>query len=186
MNVMQKTLLFIIILAIFGFVIFLFIIQPTINDIKAFNDRIQMERVSLENKYTNRRNIKNIIADLKYTGDNIASLNDKMIIAKDKEVDFIRSLEKIAQNNNVAQKISISPAASPAKDANKIAEKQSIAIVLSGNYIDALKYISELEKSDLYIIVNSVNVFSGDSQTGKINSAGIIKAYIEGYVYFSI
>ncbi|MFH1193801.1 MAG: hypothetical protein V1661_02300 [bacterium] len=185
MNAMQKTLIAIIILTIFGFVIFLFIIQPTIQDINAFNDRIQMEKVSLENKYTNRRNIKNIIADLKYTADNLAPLSEKIIIPKGREVEFISGLEAIAKKNNVAQKISLLPAP-VAGSGNKIAEKQNLTIVLSGNYIDSLKYISELEKSDLYIIVSSVNIFSGSTEAGKANPAGIIKAYLEGYVYFSI
>jgi hypothetical protein len=185
MNTMQKTLVAIVILTLFGFVIFLFIIQPTIKDIAAFNDRIQMEKVSLENKYTNRRNIKNIIADLKYTADNLAPLSEKMIIPKGREVGFISGLEAIAKKNNVAQKISLSPAPA-ASGGNKIAAKQNLTIVLSGNYIDALKYISELEKSDLYIITTSVNIVSGGAEAGKANPAGIIKAYLEGYVYFSI
>ena len=181
---MRKTLATIFVLSVFSLIIFFFVIEPTIKDIKAFNDRIQIERVSLENKYTSRRNVKNIIADLKYVTDSIAPLDEKMVIKKGQEVEFISALEKIAETNKLVQKIKISP--SVTNGGTKLAEKQDLAITLSGNYIDALKYINELEKSDLYIIINSINITSGGSETNGAKSAGEIKAYLEGYVYFSI
>ncbi|MFA5134059.1 MAG: hypothetical protein WC459_04620 [Patescibacteria group bacterium] len=182
MSILQKTLVTIAILAIASLFIFIFIIQPTIKDIGAFNDRIQIERVSLENKYTGRRNIKNIVADLKYVTDAILPLSERIIIQKGNEVGFISSIEKIAQKNDVVQKIKINPAGIN----NKIAEKQNLSITLSGDFKKILNYINELEVSDLYIIINSVNISSGDGQSIKAAASGDVKAYLEGYVYFSI
>lgn len=193
MNTMQKTIIAIGLLIVFIGVIFIFIIQPTIIDIKTFNDRIQMERVALENKYASRRNIKNIIADLKYASDGIAPFEEKIIVKKGQEVSFVSGLEQIAGKNNLAQKIKITPAPLEASNISPLTGpvpgvvKQNIFITLSGGYIDALKYINDLEKSPVYIIINSINIGSGGGEINdKIISAGNVRAYLEGYVYFSI
>lgn len=184
MNTLQKTIATTASLIVFNVAIFIFIIYPVINDIRAFNDRIALERVALENKYTSRRNIKNIIADLKYVSDGLAPLEKSMIIQKNGEVDFINALEKIAEKNNLPQKIRIIPAGT--QDAKQgLAAKQNISITLAGDYIDVLKYMGDLEKSAFYVIINSVNLSSGENSADK-NTAGIIKAYLEGHVYFSI
>ena len=137
MNLLQRTLITTAILLIFGFLIFMFIIHPTITDIKTFNNRIQIERVALENKYTSRRNIKNIVADLKEITTKISPLMQKMIVQKGKEVEFISKLEKIAKKNNLVQKIQITPLNGTGKE---IAQRNNIAITLSGDYINTLKY----------------------------------------------
>ncbi len=187
MNTMQKTAIAIGLLVIFTAIIFIFIIQPAITDIKTFNDRIQMERVALENKYASRRNIKNIIADLKYASDGVAPLEEKIIVMKGQEVPFVSGLEKIAEKNNLAQKIKITPASGGDTGISAQVVKQNISITLSGDYIDVLKYINDLEKSAVYIIINGVNIGSGGTETNsKVISAGNVKAYLEGYVYFSI
>ncbi len=187
MGMMQKTLITIALLAVFNGVIFIFIIQPTIIDIKAFNDRIQMERVALENKYASRRNIKNIIADLKYASNGITPLEEKIVVKKGQEVSFVSSLEKIAEKNNLAQKIKIVPAPDGNAKTKNLAVEQNISIALSGNYIDVLRYMNDIEKSIVYIIINSIGITSGggDMNDNAI-STGNIKAYLEGYVYFSI
>ncbi len=183
---MQKTIVAIGLLAVFTAVIFIFIIQPAIVDIQAFNDRIQLERVALENKYASRRNIKNIIADLKYASDGIAPLEEKIIVKKGQEVPFVSGLEKIAEKNNLAQKIKITPLAAEEAEIKNAVVKQNISITLSGDYINVLKYINDLEKSSVYIIISGVNIGSGGGDANnKAISAGNVKAYIEGYVYFS-
>jgi len=187
MGVMQKTIIAIALLVVFNAVIFTFIIHPAIVDIQAFNDRIQIERVALENKYASRRNIKNIIADLKYASDGIVPLEEKMVVKKGQEVSFVSGLEKIAGKNNLAQKIQIVPMAATDMETKNAVIKQKISIALSGDYIDVLKYVSDLEKSSAYIIIDSVNMDSGGVETNaNIVSTGNIKAYLEGYVYFSI
>lgn len=184
MNTMQKTIIAILVLAVFSAVIFFFIIQPAIMDIKTFNERIQMERAALENKYDSRRNIKNIIADLKYASDGLLPLEQKMIVQKGGEVGFVSNLESIAKTNNLAQKIKITPVIGEKGNEKMFAAKQNISIILSGDYLSILKYISELEKTDFYVILTSVNISSGDS--GEAAAPENIKVYLEGYVYFSI
>lgn len=186
MSIIQKTIITILILAGWNATIFFFVILPAVNDIKAFNDRIQLERMAVENKYTSRRNIKNIIADLKYVVDGLAPLEKEMIIQKDSEVEFVNGLEKIADKNNLAQKIRIAPAAQGQSE--KMAARQNISIALSGGYIDTLRYLDDLEKSKIYIIITNVNISSASENIGgkTVNSAGTIRTNLEGYVYFSI
>lgn len=186
MNTAQKTIITILMLAALNAIIIFFVILPAMSEIRAFNDRIQLERVAVENKYDSRRNIKNIIADLKYVSDGLALLEKEVIIQKDGEVEFVNNLEKIADKNNLAQKIRIAPAAQDQNE--KIAAKQNISITLSGGHTDTLRYLSDLEKSKSYIIITSASISSaGENIAGKIaNPAGTVKTNLEGYVYFSI
>ena len=183
MNLIQKNIIIVTILAIVCICIYLFVISPTIKDIKVFDDRIQIERVSLENKYDSRRNIKNIIADLKYVSDKLTPLFDKMIIQNGGEVKFISGLEKIAKANNLVQKIQISSASATEE---KLAQKRDIQISLSGDYANVLRYLEDLEKSEYYVIINNMVVSSGKTQSTEATiSSGIVKTNLQGYVYFS-
>ena len=109
MRAIKKTILTILALVITSTVIILFVIIPSIKDMDAFNNRIRIERASIENKYTNRRNIKNVVADLKYVNDGIEIIEENLIIDKNDIVTFISRLEEIANNNNVVQDIKITP-----------------------------------------------------------------------------
>jgi len=164
--------------------IYIFVIQPTVKDIKTYNNRIRSERVSLEDKYTSRRNVKNITADLKRIAEKLDPLFKKMVIQSDREAEFISGLEKIAKKNNLTQKIQISSVRQ--MDGEKLAQKRDIAVVLSGNYIDTLKYLESLESSDLYIILDGVNISSAKIQAAKtVISSGTTKTTLRGYAYFS-
>jgi len=184
MRAIKKTILTILALVITSTVIILFVIIPSIKDMDAFNNRIRIERASIENKYTNRRNIKNVVADLKYVNDGIEIIEENLIIDKNDIVTFISRLEEIANNNNVVQDIKITPQ-NIGKE--KIAQKYSLYITLSGDYINILKYINDIEKSNLYLTINNINIsFAKNSGPKEILSQGNIKTNLEGYVYFSI
>ncbi|MCG2693924.1 hypothetical protein L6259_01415 [Candidatus Parcubacteria bacterium] len=183
MNLIQKTFITTIVLSLFGVSIYFFIIQPTITDIKGFNDRIQVERIALENKYTNRRNIKNIIADVSEVEGQLSNIENKMIIKSGDEVEFISSLEKIASLNNLVQKISLRK--TDEQEAN-LATRYNITINLAGDYIDTLKYLKDVETSDFYIIIYAVNVTSNKDKKADAASSGTVKTNLYGYVYFSI
>jgi len=109
---------------------------------------------------------------------------EKIVIQKGKEVPLIKDLEKIAKKNNLVQQIKLTP--QPTKNGEKIAKKQKIIITLSGDYINTLKYLNELEKSKYYILVHGMNVTTGDNSSSKAVSSGTVKTILEGYVYFSI
>ena len=184
MNILQRTIVTMVSLVIISIAIFIFIIQPTIIDIKTFDDRIQMERVALENKYTSRRNIKNIIADLKYVTDNMDPIMNNIVIQKGKEVNFISDLEAIANKYNIVQKITINSAGVLDKD--KIAERRNMTIVLSGKYTDVLKYVTDLEQSSLYVMIYGIDISSGSNKPSQVASSGDVKANLQSYVYFAI
>ncbi|MFC1612575.1 hypothetical protein ACFL29_01865 [Patescibacteria group bacterium] len=182
MNLFQKTLITIATLLIFGAIIVIFVIYPAILDIQTFNDRIQLERVALENKYTGRRNIKNIVADLKQVSEQLVPLMEKMVIQEGQEVDFIGDIEEVAIKNNLVQKIKILPTEEKKQE---LASRRNINIALSGDYIDILKYLNDLEHSEHYIIIYAIHIGSGTNQVSAVASAGTVKANLEGYVYFS-
>ena len=49
------------------------------------------------------------------------------------------------------------------------------------------KYINDIEKSNLYLTINNINIsFAKNSGPKEILSQGNIKTNLEGYVYFSI
>ena len=100
-------------------------------------------------------------------------------------MEFISGLEKLAKNNALVQKIQISSAMPGDKD--RLAQKKNISISLSGDYVNVVKYLEELEKSDYYVIINSLVISSGKSSATKTTAASaVVKTNLQGYVYFSI
>jgi Tfp pilus assembly protein PilO len=183
MNTLQKTIFAAATLFVASTLIVFFIAWPTVKKIQHYNDSIQEERAALENKYTNRRNIKNIIADLKYVDAGLEPIYKQILINKGEEVKFISALETIAAKTNVVQKLTLEKNGANFGD-NLL--RYSISIALSGNYIDTIKYINALETANYYININSVKFNSTkDKNAQSVDSNGSVKTILQGYVYFA-
>lgn len=185
MSVAQKTAVILAMLLISSGLVVLLVIFPAANDIIAYNARIQAERAALENKYTNRRNIKNVIADIHFVNAKLPTLANKMLIARGGEVSFISELEDVAAKYRVAQKVALGAAESYGQ--GNIINRRRINILLGGDYINILRYISAMEQLGYYINVQNVRANSeGSARPKGAESSGDVKANLEGYIYVSI
>jgi hypothetical protein len=80
----------------------------------------------------------------------------KMFIGEDEELDLVIFLEKIAEESNLTQEISIK------KEENSIdnLKKLLVNIQLEGNFKGTLTYIDDIEKNNFNIDIISINMNS--------------------------
>lgn len=147
-----------------------FIVLPTIKEIKAMGNAIKAEREDLEKKYIKGQSLKQLTENLKKIEPKLELLN-QIFINKNRELEFITSLENEANKNQVSQKINLS---APQQEKNQNFQKTGLELQTKGNFIKQLKYLSSLEHLSYYINVKFLEMSpaSGDEQT-KIGNQGL-------------
>lgn len=147
-----------------------FIVLPTIKEIKAMGNAIKAEREDLEKKYIKGQSLKQLTENLKKIEPKLELLN-QIFINKNRELEFITSLENEANKNQVSQKINLS---APQQEKNQNFKKTGLELHTKGNFIKQLKYLSSLEHLSYYINVKFLEMSpaSGDEQT-KTGNQGL-------------
>ncbi len=130
--------------------IVLFIVIPTIDDIENLNQGIQDQLLAIERRYLQLRGAKRTIDLNKIKAD--TSKLSAIFVQKNQELEFITTLESLATKNNLEQQIQLNPRSTNLLETIKITP---IQITLSGDFLDTLKYLSDLEKLNYYINLNS-------------------------------
>lgn len=137
-----------------GAVIF-FIIKPTVEYIQDTKDQIKIEREDLERRYQRVMYLRQNADKLKEIEKQLVVLDD-LFLVNDQELDFITTLEGIADKNNVRQKISL-------KSANLNDPEQNIlpfSVLASGEMHDVLSYLLGIEQLSYYVNFNSLTIDS--------------------------
>jgi Tfp pilus assembly protein PilO len=145
-----------VLLVILATIIF-FIIKPAMNEILKISKEIEMQREDLERKYQRGQSLKKLTEDLKVIEPQLEKL-DELFIKRDESLKIITSLEKIAENNGVEQKINLSAQGTKISDYQKI----PIQIFSRGNFFNQTKYLTSLEKLNTYININLIE-FTGNN-----------------------
>lgn len=147
-----------------------FILWPTVKEIKAMGNGIKAEREDLEKKYIKGQSLKQLTENLKKIEPQLKLL-DQIFINKNRELEFITSLENEANKSQVSQKINLS---APQPEKNQNFKKTSLELNTKGNFIKQLKYLSSLEHLSYYINVKLLELSpaSGDEQT-KTGNQGL-------------
>lgn len=159
----QKNLIIIGLSLIITLAVFFLIIKPTIAYIKDTKDQIKIEREDLEKRYQRVMYLRQNVDKLKEIEQQLTVLDDLFLI-NDKELEFITTLEDIAEKNNVSQKINL-------KSVNLNDPQQltlPFAISASGKMHDVLSYLLGVEKLFYYINFNSLNISSKNAD-GKLD-----------------
>lgn len=147
-----------------------FIILPTVKEIKAMGIAIAAEREDLEKKYIKGQSLKQLTENLKKIETRLKLL-DQIFINKNRELEFITSLENEANKSQVSQKINLN---APQPEKNQNFQKTVLELRTKGNFIKQLKYLSNLEHLNYYINVKLLELSpaSGDEQT-KTGNQGL-------------
>jgi len=176
----KKKLAILIIPSLLMAIMLFFAIIPTISQIKETSQNIKDRRSSLELKSLPAQNIKKNINKLNEIKKNSKIYNS--FVTKGEELNFIESLENIAKDNSVKQNIEIS---NPDKK-----EKLPILIMLEGDYISLLKYLTSLERSEYYINIQSLSFNSvnkkniiADSMSDNLEKNNLIKLSLKGFAF---
>lgn len=152
-------------LVIFSLVYFL--VLPTIKDIKNMSAEIEAQRLDLEKKYIKGQSLKQLSDNLNKIEPKLKLL-EQIFINKNRELEFITSLEAEANKNETEQKINLS---SPLPAENQNFQKTDLQLFAKGGFTELLKYLADLESLNYYINVKSLELtpFAGSAAAAKIN-----------------
>lgn len=142
-----------------------FIIYPSFKEIKEMSNEIYKQKEQLEKLYLAGQFLKPTQKQYEKIKPQTSELS-KMFIIKNQELEIISALENIASKNNLKQKIDLEePKENPATgklENNPIRKYQPLTlnIQITGNYINFLKYLIDLETLDYYINIKDFRIFS--------------------------
>jgi Tfp pilus assembly protein PilO len=136
------------------FLIFYFIILPKINFIKENGKAISERRIFLEEQYIRVRNFKQNNEEMKLVDEDIDKL-DEVFVNYNEDLQFIETLENLASDNNINQKISLGKVESEGKDEF---EEITLEISAEGSFLNIMKYLISLETLNYYINISFLDI----------------------------
>lgn len=159
-NVKQKITSNLIVMFLAIFLVSYFAIYLAIQDINKLRSEIISEKIEIEKRVNREQNLSNLAVKLKKIELNSEQI-DNIFIAKDNELDFIKTLEDIATYNNVMQNINLLPDKTNVKGISKTV----VNIIIEGTYENVLNYLRDIESLPHYINVNYLSL--GNVQGNK-------------------
>lgn len=138
------------------FALIYFIVVPTIKDIKTMGEEIAGQIIDLEKKYIKGNSLRQLTENLKKIEPKLNLLN-QIFINKNRELEFITTIENEATDSQVSQKINLS---SPKNTENQEFQKNSLQLFTRGGFNQQLKYLINLESLDYYINIKSLELSS--------------------------
>lgn len=136
------------------FFVFYFAIINNLKTIKQLRIEIVAQKINLERKLNREKNLSKLSSKMKSIEPEIARL-EKVFVDKSGQIEFITTLEGIAQQNQINQKINLSPAVETDKKTHKTSQLQ---ITATGNLKNIINYIQFLESMTYYININSISI----------------------------
>lgn len=147
-----------------------FIVIPTIRDIKTMSNEIEGQKIDLEKKYIKGQSLRQLTENLKKIESKLDML-DQIFINKNRELEFITTLENQANKNRVSQKINLS---APQEAENQNFQKTDLQLFTKGSFLGQLQYLLDLEYLSYYINVKLLELFpAGAGEQTKTDSQEI-------------
>ncbi|OGF27885.1 hypothetical protein A2303_05965 [Candidatus Falkowbacteria bacterium RIFOXYB2_FULL_47_14] len=171
-----------------------FLIAFTVNDIKNLHLAIVAQKLDIEKQADTAQSLSVLGEKLKTVEPQMEKL-DFIFINKNRELEFITTLEEAAGKNNVTQKINLTPPTGQKKD---VYDKTALSIDAQGSFADIMNYLAELEALNYYFNINQldlnyqtsdspvrrVTIESGDENTKNPAVAGNVSLRISGETYW--
>jgi|GEM_PF-6171170 Tfp pilus assembly protein PilO len=154
------------------FVIVGALIYPTAKEIINLNDRIQIEKTTVESRYFQRQKVRSTIERLAEVKAGLPTLRQS-VIERGTEITLVEAIEKTANANGLTQNLKLIPPqeGGPSDYSRKLA----VDITISGSPRSMGKFISDLGKIEPTLVVTDVNF-------GKDQKSGVVSASITGWV----
>lgn len=140
------------ILIIMGIIVF--VIYPSMQQIYLISNSIFITKNELSSKKVNNYSLKDIIQTYRDYEPKINTLND-VVRVQDRELEFITSLESIAEKYNLDQKINMEPSEQYEDTKFNIMPLQ---LSITGTYLNNLKYLQDLENLPVFINIKNINL----------------------------
>ena len=155
----QKAIMLFVSFTVINCLIVYLVILPTIKTIKNQSDLIVVQKIELEKRMSRVNNMANLSEKLKKVEPKKDTI-EQTFINKNRELEFITTLEGIAEKNNVVQKINLESV----KPGEQSYFKTPLNINASGEYNSLLNYIINLETLKYYINIKSLQFSSAQDQ----------------------
>lgn len=163
LNIKVKILITFLTYSLIIFLIFYFIILPKVNFIRKNSQAISERRIFLEEQYIRTRNFKKNNEEMKLVDEDINKLDD-LFVDFNEDLQFIETLENLASNNNINQKISLGEI--DGEEKNEF-EKISLEISAEGSFLNIMKYLISLETLNYYINISSLDISKSQTNVEK-------------------
>jgi len=164
-----------------------FFMLPTIDNIKnSRNDTINL-KIDLENKIIREKNINTLNEKISKIEPQLEKIN-QIFISKNREIEFITTLEELEGKYNVQQKINIDLNNPEKGDGfNKI----PISINVSGSFEDLIDYLANIESLNYYINIENLSLSKNSVDNSSVKAALLgqdlrnqMGLEISGYTYW--
>ena len=133
--------------------IVIFIIYPAANDIRLARLEITKQKNQLQAQQAKEHTLKEVLASYRQHESKLEFLN-RIVMPKNRELEFITVLEDVAARHNLRQKIDIGNYQTlPGNNFSRM----PLQLQLEGNFIDELAYLQELERLPVYINIKNLN-----------------------------
>jgi len=154
MSARIKIIISVAVIILFIGLISLFIIIPTVKDIKKINDTIYTERVDLEKKYLKGQLLRKTVKDFEAIKPEKDKLN-VIFVKEGEELKFISTLEDMASQAGVRQTIELQ---TKNLTSNRGIRTMPIKITAEGNFYQIFGYLTSLEKLSYYLNLSSIGL----------------------------
>lgn len=141
----QKLIIFIVSFAVLSVVTALCVVLPAGRDIIYLNKEVSDYKEDLERKYSERFNVRKTLNDLE-NAKKILPTVEPLFIPKNGEIDFVESLESVADKYSLQQKLRLESGKT-----NGFITPINLTLTLDGDFQNILNYLQDLEKNELYI-----------------------------------
>lgn len=131
-----------------------FVVVPSIRDIVSIKNNIEEQRQELERKYVKGQSLRSLSEKIETVEGRIDDINN-IFVDKNKGLEFITTLENLADSKNINQKINISL---DNEDVDNEFEKIPIRLYTQGTFKNQMDYLLGLELMDYYININSIEI----------------------------
>ena len=121
----------------FSLLLFYTIVLPTINNIKELRKEIIKQKIDFQTSFANIKNTSSLEKKLKQIEPQLSILDD-VFINQNRELEFITTLEGIAAQRGIQQKLNLN--ISSGKKIDSFTEIP-LSLTLSGTYNNLVKYL---------------------------------------------
>ena len=169
-------------------IIFVYLlILPAIDNIKNSRNDVINLKIDLENKTIREKNLNTLNEKISKIEPQLEKIN-QIFISKNREIEFITTLESLESKYNIKQKLNID-LNNPEKgeEFNKI----PISIDASGNFKNLMDYLANIESLSYYINIQNISLSknsldNSSSKTALLGQASQnqMELKISGYTYW--
>lgn len=137
----------------------LLLVVPMRRDILTLNENTSDARVDLEKQYLNGQLLRKTQDQFESVKPRLSQL-EATTLKKGQELYLITTLEELAANHGLIQKLSMNDLQFPEDSESTDVVPLSVRVELTGDYEQVLNFLLETEQLDFYINWNSVNIKS--------------------------